>query len=306
MSDDDLLLCGWRVRSGLPLPDLLPWTGDDRPPDIWVRVGTPPERLDDLVERTPFAQIDASGRVLLTLPVVARYLITGGREVVVEPAPEAEAPEIQGFLLGTVFGYLVHQRGLLPLHAACLSIGGMTLALMGVSGAGKSSLAAQLVKRGHRLVSDDVCVLDTTRPDGPWVRPTFPRLKLWRDTLDALGIAANGLERNRQGREKYLCRTIAARAFSPEPARLGGLVLLAEGIPGRPPRLERLRGFTAQSTVAEHIYRRRQALALGRDSALFTAAAMVAAKVPVWALEPPRDLNALDALAEVVEELARR
>ena len=32
----DYVLCGWRVRSALPLPEVAPWRGDDRPPDVTI------------------------------------------------------------------------------------------------------------------------------------------------------------------------------------------------------------------------------------------------------------------------------
>jgi hypothetical protein len=32
----DYFLCGLRVRAAVPLPDLLPWTGDDRMPDVTI------------------------------------------------------------------------------------------------------------------------------------------------------------------------------------------------------------------------------------------------------------------------------
>jgi hypothetical protein len=35
----DRVLCGWRLRSDLPLPDFFPWVGDDRQPDVTVHLG---------------------------------------------------------------------------------------------------------------------------------------------------------------------------------------------------------------------------------------------------------------------------
>ncbi|MFY9695329.1 MAG: hypothetical protein WA776_09005 [Xanthobacteraceae bacterium] len=174
----DSFLCGWRVRSELHLPELAPWSGDDRTPDVVIRCGEVPDRLDDLVEDSPFLQIDRHGTCLLRLDNVAAYLVTGPGEVIVAPRPGVGEAEIRVFLLSSVFGYLCHLRALFPLHASCVAINGKAAAFCGPSGAGKSTTAVQLALRGHRLLADDVCVIDAHAAGGPRVLPAFPRLKL--------------------------------------------------------------------------------------------------------------------------------
>ncbi len=100
----DSFLCGWRVRSELHLPELAPWSGDDRAPDVVIRFGEVPAGLDDLVEDQPFLQIDRRGRCLLRLDNVAAYLVTGPGEVIVSPKPGVGDAEVRVFLLSSVFG----------------------------------------------------------------------------------------------------------------------------------------------------------------------------------------------------------
>jgi hypothetical protein len=168
----DSFLCGWRVRSELRLPELAPWSGDDRPPDVIIRFGEVPGRLDDLVEDGPFLQIDRRGTCLLRLDNVAAYLVTGPGEVIVSPVPGVGDAEIRVFLLSSVFGYLCHLRALFPLHASRVAIDGNAAAFCGPLGAGKSTTAAQLALRGHRLLADDVCVID--RPHSRALVPLMP------------------------------------------------------------------------------------------------------------------------------------
>ena len=221
----DFLLCGWRVRSDLPLPELWPWTGDDRAPDIRISLGAVPAQLADPIHTTPVLQIGADGACRLEIAAVASFLVQSGDRIVVNAKVSAESAELRTFLLGGVLGLLVHQRGLFPLHAACVQMGDGAVAVAGPSGAGKSTLAAALVKRGHPLLADDVCVIDCAAIGGPMVLPAFPRLKLWADALAALDISTEGLERNRAGMDKFHLREAS---FTPTPVRLRRIILLEE------------------------------------------------------------------------------
>lgn len=65
----------------------------------------------------------------------------------------------QRYLVGQVLPLLAVLHGHEVFHAAVVAKGGRAVALVGASGAGKSSLAAGLVLRGHRYVADDVLAL---------------------------------------------------------------------------------------------------------------------------------------------------
>lgn len=70
-----------------------------------------------------------------------------------------EATEL---LLGPVFSCVLRQRGLTCIHAAVVRLDNRLIALVGDSGAGKSTTALALVQEGAALVSDDIAVLTKT------------------------------------------------------------------------------------------------------------------------------------------------
>ena len=63
------------------------------------------------------------------------------------------------FLAGTVLALAWRLRGELCLHASAVSIGGRAVLFVGESGAGKSTIAAALAVRGHRVIADDLVVI---------------------------------------------------------------------------------------------------------------------------------------------------
>lgn len=239
----DRMLCGMRVASRLPLPDLLPWNGDDRAPDLHIELGNVPASLDSPVVDRPLLQVSENGLCRYAIPGVAAWLISAdGRHVTIAPAPSADAAEIRAFLYGTVFAVVCLRRGLLPLHASCVRIGDAAVAFAGHSGAGKSTLAAMLMKQGYSLLADDVTVIDMTGT--PLVLPAFPRVKLWQDSMARLGFSSNGLEQARPGLEKY--HVPADPHFCTTPLPLAGLVMLesqpiAPGTPRPLTPVERLK-----------------------------------------------------------------
>lgn len=299
MSDKQLL--GWRVRSAVPLPDVLDWAGDDRAPEIEIRLGAGLSAGQDWRRFSPAVWIGPAGEVVLRIPNVAAYLVEDASRVVVEPFLPVDAPDIRAFLLGTVLAVLCFKRGTLPLHASAVEIAGGAVLLAGNSGLGKSSLAAELHRRGARLLSDDLCALDFQGRDSPLIRPAFPRLKLWQDSAAHLGLPTDDAEQSRAELQKFHIPVPAAR-FCAESVPIALLVTLGRlSLPG-PVQTTRLQGLAAMQQ-RHVVHRWRLGEALGHGPLIFHGLAALARKVPVVQLTRYDDLAGLSALADVVAEL---
>ncbi|WP_158537610.1 hypothetical protein [Bradyrhizobium sp. MOS003] len=300
----DLFLCGWRVRSDLALPELTPWIGDDREADLTIRIGAIPSRLDDARDVSPLLQVTSQKQARLSIDGVASYWLRSSHEIVVDPQMAADSPDIRTFLFGTVLGLLVHCRGLMPLHASCIRIGGKGVAISGMSGAGKSTLAAALTRRGHALVSDDICVIDTGAAGGPVVRPAFPRVKLWQDSLEAMGLGSDGLEANRFGQRKYYLRFAGAADFHTEPVSLKAVFLLRAqnvALSGQA-EIQKLPPMAAVAGLNDQIYRKRTAAIWGREGELFQAIGQIVSAADVYRLSRRTDFSELDSLLRCIED----
>jgi hypothetical protein len=126
------------------------------------------------------------GETGLSMPGIGTFLVRDGREVLVDPDPDGNEALLQLALLGPVLAALLHQRGDLVLHASAVEIDGAAIGFLGGRGAGKSTMAAALLRRGYPLLTDDI--LAVSLEDGsPRVLPGFPQLKLWPDAVVALG-----------------------------------------------------------------------------------------------------------------------
>jgi len=178
-------LAGLSVESDFAIPEL-PRGRTGAEADVRIRLGKVPARLKGA---RPHPVFDAIATAYLLHGVgVARYLVRNGREVTVEPAKDADMRAVRVFLLGPCLRALCHQRGLVPLRASAVEVGGQAVALAGPSLSGKSTLAAHLQRAGFPVLADDVCILGLDAAERPVVLPSVPRLRLWGDALRRLGI----------------------------------------------------------------------------------------------------------------------
>lgn len=273
----DYDLCGWRLASDIPLPDLSIWAGDARAPDVVVALGEVPP-IDAPIMATPIMAIDATGRTRFRIDGVADYLIEEGRRITVAPACAADSPDVRLFLLGSAFGYLCHQRGVVPIHGASVVIDGEAVLLAGASGAGKSTLADAFARRGNVVLSDDVSPVQIG-PDGAVILPSLRRIRLWQDAIDNAGWGSAGLERCRDGLEKFSRSLLEQPRALPTPPR-AIFHLSRQWDKHGGARFRRLRGRAAVEQFRSQIYRGRSLVWLAGAASAMARATAAASGIP--------------------------
>lgn len=133
---------------------------------------------------------------------VGNFYACNGKEVEYSPEPGAATRTIELYLNGSVYGAILHQRQILPLHGSSFIYNGKGILVCGESGAGKSALVADFCLRGYEFLTDDVTPVIIE--DGkPYILPLSDRLKLWDNTLQQLAIDRNGLEKIDNETEKF-------------------------------------------------------------------------------------------------------
>jgi hypothetical protein len=289
---------GLRVQSEIELPELVA-VDRGEPADVTIKFGKfPPvagERYRGFVAMPDGAMLEVRN--------TARYLIRNGREIVVDPDPDGSERHVRLYLLGSAFGALLHQRRLLPLHANSIEIAGRAVAFMGHSGAGKSTMAAWFHDRGFEVLADDVCVV--TFDDGlPMAQPGIPRLRMWRDALEASGRSAEAYQLAFDDAEKYNVPTRAANEV--RPAQLGAIYLLrkAEANP-REPLIEPLSGIEALDALVANTYRGAYVRMLGGTQAHLSSCLALVKSTPIFAVNRLWGKEYLERQIREMEEHAR-
>ena len=269
----------FRLRSEIPLSELNPASGEgDERPIVDVRLGTV---AASLAGSTSYQGVQVAGEdSLLTVPNVARYLVRDGRQILVDPSPNAPERNVRLFLLGSALGILCHQRRLLPLHANAVVVGGGAVAFAGHSGAGKSTLAAHFQREGYEVLCDDVCVLSFNDDGRPFAWPGLPRLKLWRDAATAFGHDPAALDPAIEDMDKYHVPLVTTGAARPIPFRR--LYLLDRTKAGHAGRIDRLRGQDAMEAVLAQTYRGAYLAPMGLSGHHFAQCAALLSRAEIY------------------------
>ena len=133
---------------------------------------------------------------------VVRYYACDGREVEYTPVKGASRETLELYLNGSVYGAILHQRKILPLHGSSFVLDGKGILVCGEAGAGKSSVTASFVFNGAAFLTDDVTPM-VIREGVPMIMALSDRIKLWDDTLKQLGLKNKGLKKIAPDNEKY-------------------------------------------------------------------------------------------------------
>lgn len=285
MSGGHFQAYGLVIESELPIVEMpAAQASPDVAPDVSVRLGPVPEHLDepDLVREVSES---SAGRLLLRIEGVARYLVLHGSEIVIDPVDGADEHEVRVFLLGTCFGALLHQRGLLVLHASGIEHPSGAVLFAGASGSGKSTLLGELLRRGHRMMVDDVC--GVTLHDGtPTVVPSYPRTRVWADSAVELAVDTTGLTRTRPSMEKFERQLFDQSCGDHLPLRR---IYHLAGAAGDEVTLETLPPMARFPTILANTYRAMLLDGLGMRPMHFDLASAVAASVEVVRVVRPAE-----------------
>lgn len=284
----------WRMS--LACPELRPAAGN-HPPDVMVHWGAVPPPPPATQAAGPLRQT-TPGEARFGLPDVARLLVRGGNEIVIERKPNADEQMIRLLLLGTGMALLLHQRGLLPLHASAVVAPAGAVLFMGHSGAGKSTLLNAFLRRGYPMLAEDLAAVRLDADGRAWVEPGVAATKLWADSAAALGQSTVGLPRVRPELEKFIVP--AADVLATEAAPLAAIYVLATH--NQPTiALEERRDARKFNALLDHTWQKLVVKRIGLHAAHFQRAVAVANQARIVRVLRPDDGFHLAKLADAIE-----
>lgn len=288
------------IHSEIVLPELAPGDGTA---DVIIRLGKLEGLPAEAKDARSFYKVTDDG-IYLAWEGVGAFLVRNGNEIIIDPLPGVEECILRLFILGSTLAMLLHQRGdLVVLHASMVAIKNNAIGFVGDKGAGKSTMAAFLHERGHRLMADDVLAIDL-RAGTPEALPGFPHLKLWPDSVATLGHTPEELPKLRPELEKRSLRLDGN--FSQTSVPLKAIYMLDQG---EEPSIKKLHPKQALQALMPHWYGARFGTDLLQGLGLtthFSQCSTLVNTVPFFHLKRPRSLPGLSDLARLIENHVSR
>jgi hypothetical protein len=285
---------GLIISSCMVFPELIPGDGV---PDIHIRWGEVPPVLAESRKSTSRFQAKP-GCLLFTAGQVARLLVSGGNQILIETLSGTEEEGVRAFVLSSGLGAILHQRALLPIHASGIKTGDGCVMFCGRPGTGKSTLAGVFLQRGYELHADDLCVIGADKAGVPWVYPAYPQLKLWGDTLVKMGNEPSAYHPVKSLPGKFIVPT---HNFNKEPLPVKKIFIL---YPHEEKSIEisPITGINKYRALKFQTYRHRFLEGLGATEAHFHVASCVGKQVPMYRVTRPKNKFLLDELVDLLEK----
>ena len=294
---------GLRIASGIRLRDLpyeeaFSCAASDY--DVIIRAGSIP---------TPAPEVEPAGEgcwransreAFYHWSRVGSLLVQDGSCITYDMEKGVDPTVLHLALLGPGLATILHQRGLLVLHASAVQTDRGVVGFVGPSGRGKSTAASSLVERGYELFTDDLLAIrfDTSGP--PLVASGPAQVRLWPESAEALGYSPDTLSllgEHFTKRVRHVERELSSSAVP-----LQGIYLIQKG--GGLPEITQLAPRHALMQLMTHCYCSEVLRFCGeRDN--FRQSTELLRRVPVKALSRGESLGQLSSLADtIIRDLA--
>jgi hypothetical protein len=237
---------------------------------------------------------------------VGEFLVAAdGRRIVCRRAEESSDEAFQVYMLGQALSFALVKQGFEPLHATGVVVDGQAVAFLGGNAFGKSSLAACFLEAGHRLLTDDLLILQES-PDEILAYPGPPRLKLFSGMATrVLGQTGAGVRMNADTEKLILPLDEHRRCSTPVPLKAVYSLAAPRDACRKPGvSIETLSPAEAFVALVKSTFNRR-VVSPQRLERLFSVMAGLADRVSVQKLAYPRAIDRLpDVRGMVLADLA--
>jgi hypothetical protein len=287
---------GLNIMSDISLPELSIKFSDEGIVDIVVEFTDLTEMSNELIgpSRNIFIK---KNLVMFKIPNTAIYCIENGNKILVSPMENSRIDQIRLYILGSCMGTILLQRRTLPLHGSVVDINGKAYAIVGDSGAGKSTLASAFLKKRYKLLSDDVIPVSLDDNNIPMITPAYPQQKLWRESLDAFGMASNDYRPIFDREMKFAIPVVSQ--FSSKPLPLAGIFELVKTDEDEI-KIMPIQSLQRLHTLFNHTYRNFLIDRLGLREWHFNMAAKIADQIQIYQLQRPMDRFTAHELTSVI------
>ncbi|NBC66346.1 MAG: hypothetical protein GVY07_11925 [Bacteroidetes bacterium] len=233
----------------------------------------------------------------MTVKNVGSFYAGGGNRIEYSPDKKADEASLELYMNGSIYGAILHQRKILPLHGSSFIFNYSGVMFCGDSGAGKSSLTTSFCLNGADFLTDDVTPI-LFKEEKPHIWPKSGKIKLWDDSLQQFKKDKRQLTKIRPEDEKYY---LEIESNQTEAFPLNTILILQvtddEGV-----TFEKVQKVEAFSYLHKEIYRREYLFAMPEaESAYLKKLSAICKEVSIYRLKRPHSI-AINQMQNEIEQ----
>ncbi|OCB71384.1 hypothetical protein SAMN05192550_0564 [Flavobacterium glycines] len=265
-------------------------------PDFEVVLGTVvPDFKKEPTVKKPFTQFNEN-EFFYQMPDIARYFVTDGNKVVIEPLCE-DWDSILLFFYSNCIAAILFQKDQIPFHVSGVLDKKDGLWLFAApSRTGKSTTALKLKEKGYTYFTDDTALIMVE--DNQCVAiASYPVLRAWENTMNNQQVYA--LSDGKQLRAEINKFGIAFHDdFVATSQKVKGIIFLE--MKGDSIQIERLKSTDGMKRLGDNIYRNNWIHGMNKQLLQFKTLSIISQKVPFWTAVRPKDKPSFDSFADAI------
>jgi len=233
------------------------------------------------------------------------FEITGGESIIVDThEQDVRDSDLYTFILGSAFGVIGIQRGLIPIHGAAVAIRDSSVIITGSVGSGKSAILSSLVMDGFKYLSDDISMV-FTKEGTPFVIPSYPQRKVDARTAVETGESVSDKALlTEDGRDKFAVRR--APEWYAETMPLSCIVEIVPVVRKDgavfTPEIKKITGHASLRLVMRNQYRSRFVASIGTPPGSMKRLLEITSAVKTYQLLRPAEGFPINETARIIAE----
>ncbi|SHH95251.1 hypothetical protein [Clostridium grantii] len=288
---------GLNIQSEIMLPELL-LSDNNQYIDVNILYGVLPQEISKEIDNGKHFEFGKE-KMWFCINNIAKYYISNGNTIIVEPFENANQHNVKAFLLGSAFGMLLIQRNTIAIHGGTIVIDGQALVITGNQGAGKSTLTSAFRDKGYSFMSDDVSVLGKRKDLTHIIYPGYPQQKLCRDAMEKMNYHLKDFKRIDEGRDKYAIPV--HKNFIKHTVSLGAICEITIG-EKEYVEIEEITGTEKLKLLLKNIYRVEVTQYTGINIDYMKNCIYIAKEIPFFKIKRPKDKFSVEDQITVIEK----
>ncbi len=289
---------GISIVSDIELPALSSYAELITAKPIYVACGTVADDLQQPPnEQKPFSTFNEQ-EFRYEVPEIARYYITNGNQIVIEPLCDNWA-EILLYFYANCLAMALFQRNLIPFHVSgVFTEPNKVLLFAAPSRTGKSTTALMLQQKGFAPFTDDTALL-TVENGRCYAQASYPMARLWQNTIELQSVYAEADKQHIFAEiDKY--GFSFHDQFSTQKVEVQAIVFLEET--GTDIRIEPLKATQIMQNLGVNIYRGQWVSGMKKQHLQFRQLTSIASVLPAYKATRPEGQDTFEEFAEAIEQ----